>query len=137
MAGSRSRIVPRRRTGRTQPPVAVVPASHCVVVVAGGAVEQLVVEGPCVRSGPRARVDEHGGQGQRRDTHPAGALHAAEDAGIRRGRGLHHRPGDRADQALIAVGLGRADDEGERLDILTAAGRAAVLTPGAVMACRR
>ena len=58
------------------------------------------------------------------------AFHAAEDAGIGRGGGLHHRPGDRAGQALIAVGFGRADDEGERLDFLAAAGRAAVLTPG-------
>ncbi len=47
------------------------PGEPGVVVVAGGAVEQLSIEGPGVRSGPRARVDEHEGQGQRRDTHPA------------------------------------------------------------------
>ena len=78
-------MVPCSRTGRTQPPAAAVPASQLVVVVAGGAVEQLVVEGPGVRSGPRARVDEHGGQGQRRDTHPAGPFTPAQERGRRAG----------------------------------------------------
>ena len=59
------------------------PGQPGVVVVTGGAVEQFVVEGPYVRSGPRAGVDEHGGQGQRRDTHPAArrALRTARGSG--------------------------------------------------------
>ena len=45
-----------------------------VVVVAGGAVEQFVVEGPGARPGPRAGVGQDGDQGQRRVAHAAGLL---------------------------------------------------------------
>ena len=41
-----------------------------VVVVAAGACEQFVVECPGARPGPRTVIGEHGGQGQRRDSHP-------------------------------------------------------------------
>ena len=80
MAVSMSRMVPRSRIGRTQPPAARRAVEPLVVVVAGGAVEQLGVEGPGARPGPRA-VDQDGGQGQRRGAHAAGLLSALPAGG--------------------------------------------------------
>ena len=48
-----------------------------VVVVAGGAVEQFVFEGPGARPGPRAGSVRDGDQGQRRVAHTAGLLRSS------------------------------------------------------------